>query len=236
MSKDWRIIVSGEWFYGTREECLRERAEFESTFTEEDFKDHEPVFPELIHSSPPAPSISDDELLAMANKAFGKVVDYDLMGNPITDYRVLTIGAYGPAVRRIVELARQYPRFPDLDMLQAAVDRQGEEIARLKEVTNFKDAVACVFDNLKMVAANTRSREWDDQLEELAEEVIEFAPEYKKQWRDICTLQADLRSANADKEAYAQNAIDLRKRLAKAYLLLQNTGMPNSEIDQILSN
>lgn len=175
MSKDWRIIVSGEWFYGTKEECERERAEFESTFTDEDREEHEPVVPERVHSLP-----------------------------------------------------------SDITELQRQVITQAAEIERLKAVTNFKDAVACVFDNLKMVAANTRSKEWDDQLEELAEEVIEFAPEYKKQWLDICKLQTDLRSANSDKEAYGQNAIDLRKRLAKAMLLLQETSMPQSRIDQIL--
>lgn len=57
----------------------------------------------------PAAEISDDEILKLADQAFGQVVDYDLRGNPITDYRVLTIGAYGPALRRIVALARQYP-------------------------------------------------------------------------------------------------------------------------------
>lgn len=87
------------------------------------------------------------------------------------------------------------------------------ENERLKEVTNFSEAVACVFDNLKFAAANTGSKEWDDQLEDLAEDVIEYSPEYKKQWKDIGKLSADLRSANADKEAYAQNAIDLRNRL-----------------------
>lgn len=178
MSKDWRIIVSGEWFYGTKEECERERAEFESTFTAEDFEEYEEVVPERICSGVP----------------------------------------------------------PDLVKLQATISQQEAEIARLKEVTNFKDAVACVFDNLKMVAANTRCKEWDDQLEELAEEVIEFAPEYKKQWKDIVTLQNDLASANSDKEAYGQNAIDLRKRLGKALVLLQETSMPQTRIDQILIN
>ena len=76
--------------------------------------------------------------------------------------------------------------------LPAAMIEALEEIERLKAVTNFKEAVACVFDNLKMVAANTSSKVWDDLLEELAEEVIEFAPEYKKQWRDIVTAQVDL--------------------------------------------
>lgn len=129
-----------------------------------------------------------------------------------------------------------YTSPPELDELQATIVKQAAEIARLKEVTNFKDAVACVFDNLKMVAANTGDRVWDDRLEELSEEVIEFAPEYKKQWKDIVALQADLASANSDKEAYGQNAIDLRKRLAKAIVLLQETSMPQSRIDQILIN
>lgn len=70
-----------------------------------------------------------------------------------------------------------------------------EELARLKEVTNFKDAVACVFDMLKYAACNTSDKQWDDQLEELAEDVIEFAPEYKKQWKDIGMLSASLTTA-----------------------------------------
>ncbi len=127
-----------------------------------------------------------------------------------------------------------YAVLPELADLQTLITQQAAEIERLKTVTNFKDAVACVFDNLKMVAANTRSKEWDDQLEELAEEVIEFAPEYKKQWRDICKLEADLRSATADKEAYAQNAIDLIARLEKAIDMLYETSMAHSRIDQIL--
>ena len=82
--------------------------------------------------------------------------------------------------------------------LPAAMIEALEEIERLKKVTNFKEAVACVFDNLKMVAANTSSKVWDDQLEELAEEVIEFAPEYKKDWLDIGKLLAEL--AASEKE------------------------------------
>lgn len=50
-------------------------------------------------------SLSMSDYLRMANEAFGRVVDHDLLGNPITDYDVLLRGAYGPAVRRLVELA-----------------------------------------------------------------------------------------------------------------------------------
>jgi predicted phage-related endonuclease len=76
--------------------------------------------------------------------------------------------------------------------LQATIAQQAVALERLKSVTNFKDAVACVFDNLKFAAANTRSKEWDDQLEELAEDVIDYAPEYKKQWKDIAKLCAEI--------------------------------------------
>lgn len=57
----------------------------------------------------------------------------------------------------------------------------------------FVDAVACVFDNLKFAAANTSDKAWDDQLEDLAEDVIEFAPKYKKEWKDISKLCARIR-------------------------------------------
>ena len=81
---------------------------------------------------------------------------------------------------------------PELAELQATIAQLTAENERLKEVTNFKDAVACVFDMLKYTAANTSSKEWDDQLEDLAEDVIEFAPEYKKQWKDIGALSAEI--------------------------------------------
>jgi hypothetical protein len=47
----WRVPVSGEWFYGRKENCQRERAQYESTFTAEDFEDGEgPVLPEALYS------------------------------------------------------------------------------------------------------------------------------------------------------------------------------------------
>ena len=81
------------------------------------------------------------------------------------------------------------PKYEDVvAQLEAALGRE----AALKKVINFSDAVACVFDMLKYAAANTSCKEWDSQLEDLAEDVIEFAPEYKKQWKDICDLQQRL--------------------------------------------
>lgn len=82
-----------------------------------------------------------------------------------------------------------------------------EELARLKEITNFKDAVACVFDMLKYAACNTSNKQWDDQLEDLAEDVIEFAPEYKKQWKDIGVLSASLVAAE-QRNAELQKQLD----------------------------
>jgi hypothetical protein len=46
-------------------------------------------------------------LLALANKEFGKAVDCDMRGSPITDCDVLLHGAYGPAVLRLVNLSVQ---------------------------------------------------------------------------------------------------------------------------------
>jgi hypothetical protein len=54
----WRIPVNGDWFYGTKEQCERERAEYETTFTPEDFAEAGVVVPEQIWSSPPAPVLS----------------------------------------------------------------------------------------------------------------------------------------------------------------------------------
>lgn len=101
----------------------------------------------------------------------------------------------------------------DMDFIEAAnpaaVLELIAEIERLRDVTKFDDAVACVFDLLKMTAANTGSREWDDQLEDLAEEVIEYAPKYKKQWVDICELARErdqLKAENTDLHATLQAA------------------------------
>jgi|GEM_PF-3267828 len=55
----WRISVNGDWFYGTKEQCERERAEYETTFTAEDYAEAGVVAPEQIWSSPPAP-VADD--------------------------------------------------------------------------------------------------------------------------------------------------------------------------------
>lgn len=139
MSKEqWRIIVNGEWFYGTEEECIRERAEFESTFTDEDREGGDTYVPERVHTLP-----------------------------------------------------------ADIYTLQATVICQTAEIERLKKIVNFEDAVACVFDNLKFIAANTSNREWDEQLEELAQDVIEFAPRYKKNWKDLTVALGQLSTAEA---------------------------------------
>lgn len=84
---------------------------------------------------------------------------------------------------------------PIEDDAQSELAALREELAKLKQVTNFSDAVACVFDMLKYAACNTSDKQWDDQLEDLAEDVIEFAPEYKKQWKDIGMLSASLTAA-----------------------------------------
>lgn len=88
-----------------------------------------------------------------------------------------------------------FSSFSSNKYMQDEIDALRAEVARipaLEKAVNFQDAVACVFDSLKFAAANTRSKAWDDQLEELAADVIEYAPEYKKQWKDICELERKL--------------------------------------------
>lgn len=53
----WRIPVNGDWFYGTKEQCERERAEYETTFTAEDFEEAGVVAPEQLWSLPPVPVV-----------------------------------------------------------------------------------------------------------------------------------------------------------------------------------
>jgi predicted nuclease with TOPRIM domain len=75
------------------------------------------------------------------------------------------------------------------------------EINRLNAVSTMQEAVACVFDSLKMAACNTSGKEWSEELEELAEDVIEYAPEYKRQWKDICVLSSENNRLSAENKA-----------------------------------
>ena len=45
-----------------------------------------------------------NELRLIANDAFAETVDWDFVGNPITNFDVLINGAYGPAVARLCNL------------------------------------------------------------------------------------------------------------------------------------
>ena len=51
----YRIGVNGEWFYGDKLSCIRERVEYESTFTKEDFEEAGVVTPEPLYTEQPAP-------------------------------------------------------------------------------------------------------------------------------------------------------------------------------------
>lgn len=44
----WRIPVNGEWFYGTKEQCEREYAEYTADFAAEDFDEDGPAKPEPL--------------------------------------------------------------------------------------------------------------------------------------------------------------------------------------------
>lgn len=44
----WRIPVNGAWFYGTKEQCEREYAEYTADFTSEDFDEDGPAKPEPL--------------------------------------------------------------------------------------------------------------------------------------------------------------------------------------------
>jgi len=81
-----------------------------------------------------------------------------------------------------------------------------EEIQRLRGIETFEDAVACVFDNLKYSAANTDDKAWDERLEDFAEDVIEYAPRYKKQWKDIVKLSREKDDLKAENEALRKDA------------------------------
>lgn len=48
--------------------------------------------------------VTMEQLRELGKEAAGQVVDHDLSGNPITDYDVLFMGAYAPAIQRLVSL------------------------------------------------------------------------------------------------------------------------------------
>jgi hypothetical protein len=58
------------------------------------------------------PAIDISRLREQGSARFGKTVDWDMRGTPITDCSVLLHGAYGPAVMRLVNLAMQRETAP----------------------------------------------------------------------------------------------------------------------------
>lgn len=104
------------------------------------------------------------------------------------------------------------------------------ENERLKSVSNFQEAVACVFDFAKIAAANTGCRDWDEQLDEFAGDVIEFAPEYKRQWLDIVKLAADNERLKAD---FSSMRGSLKANAASIKKLIKDGRRAAREIDQL---
>lgn len=86
----------------------------------------------------------------------------------------------------------------ELAELQATVAAQAAEIERLKQVMNFQDAVACVFDCLKQNSRQTDHPEWGPYLFQVAEEVIAFAPQYKKDWKELAQVGESLMAAEEE--------------------------------------
>lgn len=113
-----------------------------------------------------------------------------------------------------------FSSFSSNKYMQDEIDELRAEVARipaLEKAVNFQDAVACVFDSLKFAAANTRSKAWDDQLEELAQDVIEYSPEYKKQWKDIGDLCKKLAAAEQKSTELLAALVKLREDAYNAY-------------------
>lgn len=113
-----------------------------------------------------------------------------------------------------------------------------EHMRRLMSSTTMQDAVTCVFDQLKMAACNTSGKEWSEELEDLAEDVIEYAPRYKRRWKDICQLAAEVTRLKDEVETlrklpgtvaneYSQLLLDegLSKPKAETYQQRMNAAM-----------
>jgi hypothetical protein len=120
------------------------------------------------------------------------------------------------------------------------------ENEKLRSVSTIQEAVACVFDMLKFAACNTSGEEWSEELEDLAEEVIEYSPQYKRQWLDICTLTAERNRLKAEVDAlrklplvvaneYSQLLLtpDLSKAKAEKFQQRMNAAM---EVDRRMAD
>ena len=93
---------------------------------------HQELISAVTKSS--APPLDENQVLAACSKAFGQVQDYDLRGNPITDYNILMTGAYGPAIRRLIQYVRDNPADPTpvaLEGLEKAVEACSQECGSL---------------------------------------------------------------------------------------------------------
>lgn len=77
----------------------------------------------------PAFFIDRTLLRVLANERFGRTVDCDMRGSPITDCDVLLQGAYGPAAFRLATLAAQE-------------ERKGIDMTRLRELAEVAFAEA----------------------------------------------------------------------------------------------
>lgn len=57
-------------------------------------------------------------------------------------------------------------------------------------VKTYEDGIACAFDLLKVAACNTDDERRSEILEEAAEDIIELAPTYKREWKDLTAALA----------------------------------------------
>lgn len=57
-------------------------------------------------------------------------------------------------------------------------------------VKTYEDGIACAFDALKYAACNTDDARRSEILEEAAEDIIELAPTYKREWKDLTAALA----------------------------------------------
>ncbi|MEE3504859.1 hypothetical protein QN399_01030 [Pseudomonas sp. 10C3] len=125
--------------------------------------------------------------------------DFIAAANPAV---VLGLIAENEILREALELSKgtRETEGRNHELRAQIIEKMEEQIGLLTAQKSYEDGIACAFDSLMFAAANTSDEYRSDLLEEMAEDIIENAPAYKKQWKDITGTSAENRQLKAECE------------------------------------